>query len=170
MCVCVCVWDWVTFLYSSKLTEHCKPSIVEKIKIIKKFTTQKKSVFFSCIYSHVCPRLFLSIPLLLFQDHGHEWKNCWGYQKNTIRLARARAVHSQTHTHTDSHALVLFILVNLLLLKTDPGHGFQSQCVPWLQESKSLWILHGKFSRFYTMHQVVKWLTWGWNFLPSVCQ
>uniref|UniRef100_A0A4X1TZ52 Uncharacterized protein n=1 Tax=Sus scrofa TaxID=9823 RepID=A0A4X1TZ52_PIG len=26
--------DWVTLLYSRKLTEHCKPAIMEKIKII----------------------------------------------------------------------------------------------------------------------------------------
>ena len=28
--------DWVSLLYSRKLTEHCKPTIIEKIKIIKK--------------------------------------------------------------------------------------------------------------------------------------
>ena len=28
--------DWVTLLYSRKLTEHCKPTIMEKIKIQKK--------------------------------------------------------------------------------------------------------------------------------------
>ena len=28
--------DWVTLLYRRKWTEHCKPAIVEKIKIIKK--------------------------------------------------------------------------------------------------------------------------------------
>ena len=28
--------DWVTLLYSRKLTEHCKPAMMEKIKIIKK--------------------------------------------------------------------------------------------------------------------------------------
>ena len=28
--------DWVTLLYSRKLTKHCKPAIMEKIKIIKK--------------------------------------------------------------------------------------------------------------------------------------
>ena len=28
--------DWVTLLYSRKLTEHCKPTIMEKIKIILK--------------------------------------------------------------------------------------------------------------------------------------
>ena len=28
--------DWVTLLYSRKLTEHCKSTIMEKIKIIKK--------------------------------------------------------------------------------------------------------------------------------------
>ena len=32
MCICMC--DWVTWLYSRKLTEHCKPAIMEKkIKI-----------------------------------------------------------------------------------------------------------------------------------------
>ena len=36
-----CVCDWVTLLYSSKLTEHCKPAIMEKIKIIIKL--KKKS-------------------------------------------------------------------------------------------------------------------------------
>ena len=30
------MYDWVILLYSRKLTEHCKPSIMEKIKIIKK--------------------------------------------------------------------------------------------------------------------------------------
>ena len=28
--------DWVTLLYSRKLTEHCKPVVMEKIKIIIK--------------------------------------------------------------------------------------------------------------------------------------
>ena len=28
----MCVCDWVTLLYSRKLTEHCKPTIKEKIK------------------------------------------------------------------------------------------------------------------------------------------
>ena len=36
VCVCVCVCDWVSLLYSRKLTEHCKPTITEKIKIIIK--------------------------------------------------------------------------------------------------------------------------------------
>ena len=29
-----CMCDWVTLLYSRKLTEHCKPAIMEKIEII----------------------------------------------------------------------------------------------------------------------------------------
>ena len=33
MCTYVC--DWVTMLYSRKLTEHCKPAIMEKTEIIK---------------------------------------------------------------------------------------------------------------------------------------
>ena len=32
----ICMCDWVTLLYSRKLTEHCKPAIMEKIKIILK--------------------------------------------------------------------------------------------------------------------------------------
>ena len=30
----ICMCDWVTLLYSRKLTGHCKPAIMEKIKII----------------------------------------------------------------------------------------------------------------------------------------
>ena len=33
--------DWVTLLYSRKLTEHCKQAIVEKIKIIEKKQQEK---------------------------------------------------------------------------------------------------------------------------------
>ena len=32
----ICMCDWVTLLYSRKLTEYCKPAILEKIKIINK--------------------------------------------------------------------------------------------------------------------------------------
>ena len=32
----ICMYDRVFLLYSEKLTEHCKPTIMEKIKIIKK--------------------------------------------------------------------------------------------------------------------------------------
>ena len=32
----ICMRDWVALLYSRKLTEHCKPTIMEKIKIILK--------------------------------------------------------------------------------------------------------------------------------------
>ena len=39
VCVSVCarahVCAWVTLLYSRKLTKHCKPTIMEKIKITK---------------------------------------------------------------------------------------------------------------------------------------
>ena len=40
----MCMCDWVTSLYSRKLTEHCKPPIMEKIKIIikeKKFKNEE---------------------------------------------------------------------------------------------------------------------------------
>ena len=36
VCVCVCVCGWVTLLYGKKLTEHCKLTILEQIKIIFK--------------------------------------------------------------------------------------------------------------------------------------
>ena len=43
-CVCVCMRererDWITLLYSRKLAEYCKPTIMEKIK-----TILKKEVF-----------------------------------------------------------------------------------------------------------------------------
>ena len=38
----ICMCDWVTLLYSRKLTEHCKPAITEKIKIIIK----KRNILF----------------------------------------------------------------------------------------------------------------------------
>ena len=37
----ICKCDWVTLLYRRKLTEHCKPAIMEKIKIIKKKKDKK---------------------------------------------------------------------------------------------------------------------------------
>ena len=30
----ICMCDWVTFLYSRKLTKHCKPAMMEKMNII----------------------------------------------------------------------------------------------------------------------------------------
>ena len=40
MYIDVCVRDWVTLLYSRKLTEHCKPAIMGKIKYhLKKETS-----------------------------------------------------------------------------------------------------------------------------------
>ena len=38
----VCMCDWVTLLYSKKLTEHCKPPIMEKIEVIFKKPKKKK--------------------------------------------------------------------------------------------------------------------------------
>ena len=35
MYVYICMCDWVPLLYCRKLTEHCKPAIMEKIKIKK---------------------------------------------------------------------------------------------------------------------------------------
>ena len=40
---CIYVCNWVTLLYSRKLTEHCKPAIMENIKIIKKKKKKDKT-------------------------------------------------------------------------------------------------------------------------------
>ena len=48
--------DWVTLPYSRKLTEHCKPSIMEKIKIIKKkklYWPNKASVWIGPLLAHI---------------------------------------------------------------------------------------------------------------------
>lgn len=38
--------DWITLLYSRKLTEHCKPTVMEKIKmkLKNKMTTTWKKI------------------------------------------------------------------------------------------------------------------------------
>ena len=36
--------DWVTLLYSRKVTENCKPAIMEKIKIIKLREKKRKII------------------------------------------------------------------------------------------------------------------------------
>ena len=56
VCVCVCVCerererererDWIAFLYSRKLTEHCKPTIMEKIKIVNKKENENIFLFY----------------------------------------------------------------------------------------------------------------------------
>ena len=39
----MCMCDRVTLLYSGKMTEHCKPAKMEKIKIILKMSLVLKS-------------------------------------------------------------------------------------------------------------------------------
>ena len=43
--------DWVTMLYSRKLTEHCKPAIMEKIKIIINEKKEKNVLLFGHAHS-----------------------------------------------------------------------------------------------------------------------
>ena len=48
-----CICDWVTLLCNRKLTDHCKPAMMEKIKIIIK--KEKKKIKYgniSCTYLH----------------------------------------------------------------------------------------------------------------------
>ena len=56
----ICMCDWVTLLYSRKLTEHCKPAIMEKIKIIIKKITKIYEI------EYVKYKCFLFIYLFLF--------------------------------------------------------------------------------------------------------
>ena len=41
--------DWVTLLFSEKCTEHCKPTIMEKIKIIKKRKLRGIPIMAQCL-------------------------------------------------------------------------------------------------------------------------
>ena len=51
----VCMCTWVPLLFSRKLTEHCRPTVMEKIKIILKIAYKKELVV------HVCLCVFLEI-------------------------------------------------------------------------------------------------------------
>ena len=43
----MCMCDWITLLYSGKLTEHCKPARMENIQII--FKNFKNGFNYECI-------------------------------------------------------------------------------------------------------------------------
>ena len=66
MNVYICMCEWVTLMYGRKWTEHCKPAMMEKVKIIKKlrllYSQQEVSY---CIRS--------SVPW----NHDR-WKISWG--------------------------------------------------------------------------------------------
>ena len=57
MNIYIYIYDWVTLRYSAKLTKRCKPTTMEKIKMIKKINKikffQKKIVMESlcCIFN-----------------------------------------------------------------------------------------------------------------------
>ena len=68
-----CMCNWVTLLYSRKLIEHCKPAILEKIKIIIRIYeewvnsfVQERTVSNSGICCH-----FDSENILLQDEHIH---------------------------------------------------------------------------------------------------
>ena len=41
----ICMCDWVSLLYSRKLADHCKPAIMEKIKIIQKNILYRRKIY-----------------------------------------------------------------------------------------------------------------------------
>ena len=78
-----CMCDWVTLLYSRKLTEHCKPAIMEKNHYFKKillftvsisyyyliavkcvYRTLESYTFLSCGWKVLCLIAFLSFDIL----------------------------------------------------------------------------------------------------------
>ena len=63
-----CMCNWVTMLYSRKLTEHCKPAIMEKIKIIIYIKKNQgwKGAFQAKLQGHQCGLFFKRIISTLF--------------------------------------------------------------------------------------------------------
>ena len=87
--------DWITLLYSRKLTEHCKPTVMEKIKMKlknKMTTTWKKNkvyfgfegmLMFNCvrkcqiIFQSGCTHLYVHYHLVLLPKTTL-WSSCCG--------------------------------------------------------------------------------------------
>ena len=61
----ICMRDWVALLYSRKLTEHCKPTIMKKIKSLKKKTLSGHNVYCRGPYNTVLLRSFWRHLLIL---------------------------------------------------------------------------------------------------------
>ena len=75
--------DWVTLLYSRKLTEHCEPTIKEKIKIIIK---KRHKTY--CINAQIPFPLLLDL-FLHFAVHGitpHLRRTCLTLQDTSIQI------------------------------------------------------------------------------------
>ena len=56
----ICMYDWVTLLYNRKLTEHCKPAIMEKNKnhyLRKKNSGWKNTLFLYSPEWKLCAKL-----------------------------------------------------------------------------------------------------------------
>ena len=45
-----CMWNWVSMLYIRKLTEHCKPAIMEKNKILLSHKKEQNHAICSNMY------------------------------------------------------------------------------------------------------------------------
>ena len=93
MCVCERERDWVTFMYSGKLTEHCKPTIIKKIKIIKKKTRHRDQwnrIENAEINLHTYGQL-------IFSQRGKniKWGKCkWCWENCTVRYKSVKLVHT----------------------------------------------------------------------------
>ena len=82
----ICMHDWVTLLYSRKLTEDCEPTIMEKIKIILKsfigvpIMAQQKWIWLASMRTQVQSLALLS---RLRIQHCHE---LWCRSKTQLAL------------------------------------------------------------------------------------
>ena len=59
--------NWVTMLYRRKLTEPCKPGIIQKIKVfyVKKenmenYNQQDAKLHLKCLFVNICSKLHIS--------------------------------------------------------------------------------------------------------------
>ena len=81
--------DWVALLYSRKLIEHCRPAIMEKIKIIKdKWTKQnKKGMMFN---SNPNSHIILNINGIQLKSYHSRLKYKTLYSRNTLCMKKKK--------------------------------------------------------------------------------
>ena len=92
--VCGCVCNWVTLLYSRKVTEHFKPTVMEKIKIILKKKVHHSMInyfLFISLYHSILYRCFKIIRIgdfcyirILFQDKDNSEAKPYQGELNNI--------------------------------------------------------------------------------------
>jgi len=95
--ICICMCDWVTLLYSRKLVEPCKPTIIEKRKIIKTKQNKKKKT-----------KIMASFPKWLYQlSLSQQPMRVWNTHTHTHIYTHIRThIYIHTHTHIYTHIYI----------------------------------------------------------------